>query len=601
MPRYTAESKERVRDAVDFVELVSAKTELRKAGPDRYEGLCPFHDERTPSFGINPTLKVYHCFGCEASGDLFTFVRETEGLDFAGALEALADRFGVQLETEGEDPAEQKRRKRREGLLGLLDWAANHCQTTLADATDATAARDYLAGRGLAAETLELFRVGYAHDDWNALSVAAREQGYNDEHLMAVGLARRRRDGNGVYDQFRDRIMFPLCDIRGRVLGFGGRRMSEDPDTPKYINTSDGEIYHKGHHLYGAHLARAAAAKAGETILCEGYTDVLAMHQVGFTHTVGQMGTALTEQQVDELARMASRVLLCLDADSAGQQAMLRAERHARTRNLEMRVVMLPDGRDPADLLADGQADVLREAVGHAVPFARFQVESIIAAANTSTPEGKDEAISRLQPVIGPMPDGATRQDLLRLTAGRLELDERLVTSMLTPIRDSAGAAPTKRSAPRASPPTSVRSRVNMQARSERTFLGMCLAAGAERGTKILQQIDPEILFADPLTRQACLHLREHLPEETPLATNDEQLVGVLAEIAIIAERDGRDGQGVDTQLLQLRLAAVDRRIRAPRAPGGNGVSVPLRELAQEREQIKRQLDEALDHAEAGT
>ena len=343
MALYTNESRDRGRDAVDFVGLVSARTELRRAGPSRMEGLCPFHDERTPSFGIDPAQKVYHCFGCQASGDVFTFVQETEGVDFKGALELLAERYGVELQREEEDPREAERRRQRERLLELLKRTAGYYERYLWESSEASRAREYLAGRGLGEAALREFRVGYAPSAWDRVLLASRRGGFSEAELYATGLAQRSKQNGQAYDRFRGRIMFPLADVRGRVLGFGARAMRED-QRPKYLNTSDNDIYHKGLQLYGADLARAHATKAGEVILCEGYTDVIALHEAGIRNVVGLMGTALTGEQVGELARMAQTVLLALDADSAGQEAMLKAFRLTSKRNLELRVAVLPPG-----------------------------------------------------------------------------------------------------------------------------------------------------------------------------------------------------------------------------------------------------------------
>ena len=263
MALYTNESKDRVRDAVDFVELVSARTELRRAGPARYEGLCPFHDERTPSFGIDPAQKVYHCFGCQASGDVFTFVQETEGVDFKGALELLAERYGVELQREQEDPREAERRKQRERLLELLSRTAAYYERYLWESERGGAARaSTCSGAGLSEEMLREFRVGYAPSAWDRVLLASRRGGFSEQELYATGLAQRSKQNGQPYDRFRSRIMFPLADMRGRVLGFGARAMREE-QRPKYLNTSDNDVYHKGLHLYGADLARAHAARAG--------------------------------------------------------------------------------------------------------------------------------------------------------------------------------------------------------------------------------------------------------------------------------------------------------------------------------------------------
>ena len=237
MARYTQDSRERVRDAVDFAELVGARTELRQAGVRRMQGLCPFHDERTPSFGIDPVEKLYHCFGCGVGGDVFSFVMETEGLDFAGALEALADRYGVKLERDTEDPRDAARREQRDRLLALLERTAAFYVRVLWESPEAAAAREYLAARGLEEGALREFRVGFSPSAYDRVVAASRQAGYSAEELVACGLAQERRDGRGQIDRFRGRIMFPLCDERGRVLGFGARalRLRRRPEVPELV------------------------------------------------------------------------------------------------------------------------------------------------------------------------------------------------------------------------------------------------------------------------------------------------------------------------------------------------------------------------------
>src|SRR5579875_1795792 len=305
--------------------LVSSKVELTRRGHDSYFGCCPFHDERTASFHVRPDEKHYHCFGCSESGDPFSFVMLTEGLDFKGALESLADRFGVRLETEDESPEAASRRQRRERLYALLDRAATFYERYLWEAREARAAREHLRARNFSEEILREFRVGCAPSGWDRLATASRRAGYGAEELLAADLARRKRARpEELIDRFRGRIMFPTADARGRIRGFGARAMRED-QRPKYLNTSDSDLYHKREVLYGIDRARAAAAKAGRMILVEGYTDVIALHQAGVHNAVGIMGTSLTREQVRELARVASVLELCLDADRAGQDAMVRA------------------------------------------------------------------------------------------------------------------------------------------------------------------------------------------------------------------------------------------------------------------------------------
>lgn len=583
MALYTQESREQVRDAVDFVELVSARTELRRAGPSSYEGLCPFHDERTPSFGIDPVQKVYYCFGCQAKGDVFTFVQETEGVDFKAALELLADRCGVELQREAEDPRAAERRRKRERLLELLGRTAAYYERQLWEAGEARRAREYLLGRGLSEETLRAFRVGYSPSAWDRVLVASRRAGFSEQELYATGLAQRSKQDGRMYDRFRGRIMFPLADIRGRVLGFGARALGEEgpaegPKRPKYLNTSDNDLYHKGLHLYGADLARAHATRAGEVVLCEGYTDVIALHQAGMANAVGLMGTALTDEQVGELARMASTVLLALDADSAGQEAMLRASRMAAKRKLELRVVGLPAGADPADVVQrEGGVEQMQAAIAAAVPFVRFRVERTLAGGDYGSPEGRDRVVDELRPIFATLPPSAMRMELTRLVSGRLELPESVAERLLA----------AQQSQPQARPVAGMLSR---REKTERSFLMLCLAS-PEEGARALAEMDMEGHFTSALLRRVAEQLRDGDLRE-PMK-GDPELAGVLAELVVEAGREQAQPAMLEVQRLQLELARVDRQIQAARGQGAGDMS----DLAQRRGQIKREFDGAYERA----
>ena len=287
----------------------------------RLEGLCPFHDERSPSFGINPVEKVYYCFGCGAGGDVFKFVMETENLNFGQALESLAERYRVTLEREAEDPQDAEKRA---AARAAARAAGAHRRLLRARAVGVAARRRTRARtsseRGLEESALRAYRVGFAPDTWDRVVIGSRRAGYTENELVAAGLATRSQRGS-IFDRFRGRITFPLADERGRVLGFGARAMKPD-DKPKYLNTSESDLFHKGRIVYGADLARAAAAQAGRVVLVEGYTDVIALHQAGVPEVVAQMGTALTEQQVDAIARLAPKALFCQDPDRAGQESV---------------------------------------------------------------------------------------------------------------------------------------------------------------------------------------------------------------------------------------------------------------------------------------
>ncbi|WP_354697407.1 DNA primase [Paraconexibacter sp. AEG42_29] len=464
MARYTDTSKERVKDSVDMLALVGQYTDLRKSGPVNYKGLCPFHDERTPSFNVNVDEKFFKCFGCGEGGDALTFVQKKEGLDFVGSLEHLAERFGVELEVEDEDPRAAQARARQARLGELLSRTADFYVRHLWESKEASHARAYLTERGMDEALLREFRVGYAPRKWDAVLIPSRRAGYTEQDLLDVGLVIRSQKGGAPYDRFRARITFPLCDRRGRVMGFGARRLAEDDKGPKYLNSNDGPLFHKGKNVYASDIARAHATKAGQVILAEGYTDVIALHQAGLRNTVGLMGTSLTTDQVTELARLASVVVLALDADSAGQEAMLRAAQVAAGRKVQLRVVKLPAGMDPADLVQAEGADAMRRLVDESVPFVSFRVHRTLETANLMSSEGRDEAFGALKPVLDEVPAGALREELVRVVADRTdmpasvierELATRPVVAPRAPASSSslssrpAGGAPQRPAGPR--------------------------------------------------------------------------------------------------------------------------------------------------------
>jgi DNA primase len=609
---YTSDSKDRVRDAVDFVELVGARTELRRAGPARYEGLCPFHDERSPSFGIDPTQKVYYCFGCQASGDVFTFVQETEGVDFKGALELLAERYGVELQREEEDPREAEKRKRRERLLELLSRTASYYERYLWESEEAAKARAYLEERGLGEAILREFRVGYAPSAWDRVLLASRRGGFSDEELYVTGLAQRSKENGRLYDRFRSRIMFPLADIRGRVLGFGARAMGED-QRPKYLNTSDNDIYHKGLQLYGADLARAHATKAGEVILCEGYTDVIALHQAGIRNVVGLMGTALTAEQVGELARMAQTVLLALDADSAGQEAMLKAFRLASKRKLELRVVMMPVGTDPADLIQRDGAEAMRGTISGSISFVSFRMERVLASGDPTNSEDQDRMIEELRPLFAELPPSALRMELTRSVDSRMALPEGVAERLLAaPARgphQGSGRGDGRRQSGQGEPrgdgdgggrPAGTRqprvSEMTRREETERAFLALCIAS-PEEGALALAGLDIDEHFSSGLLRRAARRLcagdlrapMREVADGGERLEDDPQLKGLLAELVVEAGREQPDGAMLEVQRLQLELARVDRQIQRARGQDGGDINA----LAQRKAEVKRDFDRA--------
>jgi DNA primase len=520
--RIKDESVEAVKAAADMVEVVSLRTSLRRASGSRFSGRCPFHEERTPSFSVDPVGKLYHCFGCGVGGDVIKFVRETENLDFVGSVEWLAERFRVPLEYEESSPHEDESRRRRERLTAVLEQATAYFERVLWDTEAGAPVREYLAGRGLGDEIAREFRLGLSRGA--GLVAKARQRGFTLEELRATGLANR-RDG----DYFPFRLMFPLADARGRVVGFQARKLrDDDPLRGKYVNTPEGELFKKAHLLYGLHLARPAIAKQDRAIVVEGNTDVIALRQAGVEPVVASMGTALTEQQLRDVGRLTKRLLLCFDADAAGQEATLRGMELAVKQGFDVRVVTLPRGEDPADAPGSFTARL-----GSAESYLHYRVRIALERA-----PDRQEAFVRAREILAPFEDSPERQEALRLVADRLDL----------PRETLAGLAPARS---RSTPGSAVAATPRL------------LEAGLQRERDLLAAVvrNPQLLdelaaltpehFDDPLHRR----FREVLVAG---AVEDDELVSLRAELGARAERDELDERTGKELVLRLH----ERRLR---------------------------------------
>jgi DNA primase len=553
------ESLERVKGAADIIEVVSAHTDLRRQGA-RYVGLCPFHEERTPSFSVEPTEKLYHCFGCGVGGDVIKFVEEKEGLGFTEAVELLADRYGVELEREQEDPRAEAKRQRRRRLEQLLERSAAFYSNYLWESEEAGKARDYLAQRGLREEVLRAFGVGYAPSAWDKILVRGQQAGFSVEELRAVGLAQRGRSG-GDYDRFRERIMFPIRDRRGRVLGFGGRAMRSDQGA-KYVNTAETDFFHKSQILYGVDRAKAAIAKAGRAVVVEGYTDVLALHQAGIEEAVGVMGTAITPDQVAALSGMVEEVVLALDADSAGQEAMLRAQRVAAGRRMRLRVAAMPAGEDPAEMMAaDGGAERFREILERAEELTAFQVRLVLDRTDTSSPIERDRALAEVAPVLAGMGETVSRDELIRKVAEKLDLEPAMVMGRVVAATPASGGRQDPGPENRAPAQTAPRrpAELTSRERRERALLAMCIALPSE-GKEYLSRLTEAHL--SPTGLRAAAWLREH-PQDpaSNLPHEDGELAGLIAELVIMSREEPASHEAMELNFLLLDQRRLEDEI----------------------------------------
>jgi DNA primase len=587
---FTRESVERVKEASDVVEVISAHTDLRRSGI-RFTGLCPFHDERSPSFSVDPQEKLYHCFGCGVGGDVIKFVEEKEGLSFPDAVEALADRYGVELEREAEDPRAEELRRKRGRLSELLERAAAFYASFLRDSPQAAKARDYLAERGLGSEVLEAFGVGCAPGTWDSILIRGQQAGYSVAEIEAAGLVLPNQKRTGHYDRFRSRIIFPIRDARGRVQGFGARALLPD-QKPKYVNSPEGELYSKRRTLYGIDRGRPQMVKSGRALVVEGYTDVLACEQAKIGGAVAIMGTAITPEQVKLLSAYAEEAVLALDADRAGREAMLRAQTVGGKR-LRLRVARMPEGKDPADLLAGGDgasATAFREAIEGAEDLPVFHVHTLLDDADLSSPAGRDRALDEVVEVIAAMPDSISREELMREVGDRLAADPGLVARRVAGAGRGGGG---RRSDPGPEVPVGADATgppaprpLSSRERRELALLAMCVRLPAE-GRDQLELLTDEHL--SPIAARARAWLRDHLEHPTQdLPRDDEELVAYVTQVVMQAEREPASAEAMELSFLELERARLDDQIAAAEANGGRPPVELQRERARVTERIAR-------------
>jgi len=555
-----------IRARVDLVDLVGAVVPLKRAG-ERWKGLCPFHQEKTPSFTVHPKLHLFHCFGCHAGGDAFEFLRRHDRLEFPEAVRLLAERVGVPLPGREATPEASA----RDGLLQLMEWAARRFEAGLWDGPDAARARQYLEGRGIGRETAQAFRLGYAPEGWDHLLGAARKDGHAVESLLAAGLAIPRQNGPGHYDRFRGRLIFPIADTQGRVIAFGGRGLAGEE--PKYLNSTETPLYQKGQTLYALHRARERMTDGRRALLVEGYVDCLMAHQYGFSEAVAVLGTALTPSQLGLLRRYADEAILFFDADRAGQEAARRAEdllersadpqwwalsRRSDTlvrRGLRLRVATLPAGHDPDTFLRAEGAAALEAACQAARPLLLYALDRVFAEEDTASPRGRATGSARVALMLSKVQDGDEAIELGREAARRLGVDpsdlwlqaQRLAEA----VRPSAPAAALAAAAPQ---------EVTW---FERDLCQLVLQVPDARAA-LVPLIDPAGI-AHPAARAILTALRDEpaLSPETLLPRIPDEGARVLVARWLVEEREWPDlAAEVAARRRRLERRQAQRRVR---------------------------------------
>lgn len=472
---------EEIKLKIDLVEVVAESVRLQPAGGQSQKGLCPFHGEKTPSFYVHRDKQFWHCFGCGEGGDVFTFYQKIEGVEFPDALRDLAKRAGVTLpEWKPEEESE------RAALLAVLEDAARFFEAALRHPVGERA-RAYLAKRGLEERTLAEFRIGYAPASWEALVKGLRSKGHADERIAAAGLAVASDKGRGLYDRFRDRVMIPLRDERGAVVGFTGRIMPDSPEaerTGKYVNTPETKVYRKRRLVFALDRARPHIKAADFAVLVEGNMDAVSSHQAGVKNVVAVSGTAFTEEQIDLLKRSCSRIALAFDADVAGQNATSKALPHAWKCGLQVMVVLLPAGfKDPDEVIRQDPA-LWRRAIAEARDMLGYAVERAVSGVEPSDPYGKRKALASLKGLLALVGDPVLFDHWVHVLAERLQLSDAAVREALA----SGGRRAGNREQETASKAPKIESR---EERLAERFI--CLILGEPEGLKgLLGRFDPD-------------------------------------------------------------------------------------------------------------
>lgn len=434
-----SETLQRIRDRTDLVELISSYVSLTKAGQN-FKGLCPFHSEKSPSFSVSPARQMFYCFGCSVGGDAFTFLMKQEGLEFMEAVRELSQRSGIPLPERADRTAQATSALPRQRYFHIYDTAASWYHRMLVEAPEGAPARDYLSQRGITPDSWRTFQLGYAPDEWHGVGKWLEGKGIQPEELVRAGLAIRKEQAQGArastYDRFRHRVMFPICDVRGQVLAFGGRAMDKDT-TAKYLNSPETDLFFKGRSLYGLPQARASATSAGCFYLVEGYFDVIALHQFGITNVVAPLGTALTSDHVHMLHRLVPTVLLLFDGDAAGVGAALRTLDLFMNSGVEVRVVLFPQGEDPDSFIRSHGVQAFRELEAKAPSLLDFVIMTTLSKTRQDSIQDRikraDEILAILQKTKNPI----EKDEYLKILSERLGIRPEMLRQRIPTLRMS--------------------------------------------------------------------------------------------------------------------------------------------------------------------
>jgi DNA primase len=553
MARIPREVVDAIRDRTDIVEVVQRHVQLRRLG-NSHVGLCPFHQEKTPSFHVVPSKAMFHCFGCQKTGDVFKFLMEIEGVSFVDAVHALAGPAGITIEERQLTRAEQDALRERATLYDVLEEAASWFERQLWTGPEGKVARDYLDRRAISIELAREARLGWAPPGWTRLVDHLHQRGFRAALVAEAGLAKTREHGPGFYDAFRERVIVPIRDDRGRVIAFGGRLL--EGDGPKYINSPETKLYQKSHVLYGLDAARRAVGQKERLILVEGYFDVLSMHQAGFRETVATCGTSLTPDHVTKIRRLTRSVVVLLDADEAGARAAERTLPMLEQAGVQAWRLQLPDAKDPDELVRERGPGAMEAALSAAEPLLRWVAERKVRAYGY-TALGKERARDELAEMLG----GLSPAHVVEL-APVLRLDERELLAWAKAWRPRAAPAPAGES-----PPPEEDDRPAWSPTRDLVHLLWLLVHRYGEVADLVRAVDPT-LFADHAPIRPVL-ARLLQGESVASVIDDEPDVGVRRTLAAVVARAELYAEGTGAwavvqvlarlakPLLQARIAAL--------------------------------------------
>ena len=581
---------ERVSEQTDILRIVQGYVPLKRRG-NRYWGCCPFHQEKTASFSVLPDKGFFYCFGCHAGGNAFKFISLIENISYFDAIKLQAEKLGIPLPERKRSPQEVARDREIQDLRKVNELARDFFHNCLTMTRMGERGKAYFAGRGIRQETIEEFQLGYAPPAWDKLSTAFLKRGIKQEFLLASGLCAERKQGGGLYDRFRGRVIIPIADERGRVVGFGGRVL--DDSTPKYLNTPETVLFNKRKLLFGLDRSHRAIQQEGRAIVVEGYMDAISVFDAGVHNVVASLGTAFTPEHAKKLLHYAPEICFCYDSDEAGQKATIRALSIVRDTGARVRVIVVPDGKDPDEFIRKHGADAFRALVEKALPLVEYRLRYVLSHTNYDTLDGKVKALHEMMPVLAGIREAAVRSEYERRLAQTLMLDEGIVRSELHHYRPEAEDAvrqPIRKAV--AKPDTALR-------KAGRLVIRMAWQDAAVIAH--LETIVPLEGIRDPAQREILAFLKAAAEKGCPVddmsaATLSDEAAAELSR-SLVEDLGGRDEtEAYDDSLRVLRKAYLNalytEHSRKANEYAQNGQHEACLQELNEVNKIKHEMDE---------